>query len=64
MTEEQIQNELNPEGLLFRVIDWPGKREWRIYADGRIEGFPEGCIIFNNYLLLRDEAIDRVCNRK
>ena len=30
----------------FKVIG-PDGHEWRIYADGRTEGFPEGSTVFN-----------------
>ena len=29
-----------------------GESVWRIYADGRIEGFPEGSIVYNRIPLL------------
>lgn len=33
---------------LFKVIDGSG-HVYRVFVDGRIEGFGEGCLIFNNY---------------
>jgi len=42
-------------GLAFRIIE--GKKEYRIYSDGRIEGFGEGVIIVNYFPHLLATAI-------
>ena len=32
---------------VFEVRHGASEKVWRVYADGRIEGFPEGCVVVN-----------------
>jgi hypothetical protein len=45
------------EGLIFQVVE--GVKEYRIYADGRAEGFAEGAIIINRLSAYLATAIQR-----
>lgn len=38
---------MNRDTPVFELTDVATKRKWRIWADGRTEGWPEGTVIVN-----------------
>lgn len=45
MAEKGLNLGVPSDSLLFELTH--GDHVWRLYADGRIEGFPDGTTVFN-----------------
>ena len=45
------------EEPVFIIIDRATGHEYKIYRNGKIEGFPSGCVIFNRIPLLLKKAV-------
>lgn len=61
MKKTETTNASLPAGdeLIFEVLGADG-HAWRIYLDGRVEGFPTGAVVVNHAVALVDALIGEV----
>lgn len=51
----KLERKITMEQAAFEVRS-PDGHVWKVYEDGRIEGFPVGCVVFNRIPHIRAES--------